>query len=281
MNRLAAVLAAVAALVAVPGGLAGAPAACAAADANTFAIAVDFGDVPGAPANTVTCVPVDDDDTAADALAKRAEMLGRPKPTYDNAGLLCSIDGFPQSSCGERTAAGYRYWSYWFGGESWSYASTGPAFHRARPGGSVGWRFQPQGAANATDPPPRFASRHSDLCPKAAASRATTTAPPAAPQPSPPAASPTTTTAVAGGAARPDSEGTAPTSAVAGAATSTSTVEPDEAADDAAAVAAGADGDDRTGGDDRDDGSRGALAVAALGFAAALGAAAAVRARRR
>ena len=276
MRRVTAFAAVVAAVVALPGGVAGGPAAC--ADENTFAIVVDFGSDPGAPsANTVTCVPVDSDDTAADALATRARMLGRPSPRYNNAGLLCSIDGFPEGGCGERTSAGYRYWSYWFGGDAWSYASTGPAFHRAKPGGVVGWRFQPAGTATASDPPPRSSARFAELCPppapagRAPATRAApspaTTAPPAGPAPTTPAEATAPTQA-------DEPEPMTAAASTAGPTTTTSTVF--EEGEFEVEAASGADGE-TTG----DASSSWPVAVGGLGVAAALGGAAVVRARRR
>ena len=269
MKRVAALAAVVAAFVAIPGGVVGGSAACA-ADENTFAIVVDFGDAPGAPSgNTVTCVPVDGDDTAADALVTRARMLGRPEPRYNNAGLLCSLDGFPESGCGERTSAGYRYWSYWFGGESWSYASTGPAFHRAKPGGVVGWRFQPTGTANSTDPPPRAPARFADLCPAAAT-------------PSTPSTPPTT-------AARPVST-TDPAQLPVTSEASTSTQQPEAAPTTTTTVALAAATSSTSSStapgviDERRDNSGGSswpVAVGGVAIAAALGGAAAIKSRRR
>lgn len=270
MRRLAALAAVVVAVAGVPGGIVGGTAACAAAE-NRFAVVVDFGDAPGAPSgNTVTCVVVDADDTAADALATRARMLGRPAPRYNNAGLLCSLDGFPDGGCGERTASGYRYWSYWFGGDSWSYASTGPAFHRAKPGDVVGWRFQPAGTATASDPPPRGSARFSTLCtPVSSASPTTvaTTRPPTTGA----AALPTTTTAVptAAGAA-PSTTSVPPPVSVS---SSTSSTTEDERLPEVA-TAPSQDGD-------RDGGSTWPVAIGGLAAAAALGGAAVVKSRRR
>lgn len=276
MRRVAALVAVVAAVVAVPGGAVGPTAACA-ADENRFALVVDFGDAPGAPSgNTVTCVPVDGDDTAADALVTRARMLGRPVPRYNNAGLLCSLDGFPESGCGERSAAGYRYWSYWFGGDAWSYASTGPAFHRAKPGGVVGWRFQPAGAGTAADPPPRASARFGDLCPpvRAAEAAPATTGPAVRQSPSPTSSSPATAAAPApaqGGA-------TSTTSALSGSDATTTTSSRDAADAEARApddeVAAPAVPDDNSS-------SSWPVAAGGLAVAAAVGAAAVVRSRRR
>ena len=38
-------------------------------------------------------------------------------------------------------ADGYRYWSYWTGGQSWSYSARGPGFLVPDDGAVEGWRF--------------------------------------------------------------------------------------------------------------------------------------------
>lgn len=271
MKSLAALAAVAAAVVTVPGGVVGGTAACAAED-NRFAIVVDFGDAPSAPsANTVTCVPVDGDDTAADALATRARMLGRPGPRYNNAGLLCSLDGFPESGCGDRTEAGYRYWSYWFGGDKWSYASTGPAFHRAKAGGVIGWRFQPTGTATASDPPPRASARFADLCPPVIAASTPPTS--AAPRSQAPTTAPTTAAPVGSPTSAPTatSTTTSPPPLAESSSTTTSIREEDEAGEFAVARDGGGEGEQ----------SSWPVAAGGVAVAAAIGGAAVMRARRR
>lgn len=284
MRHAAALAALVLATVALPGGAVGGSAACA-AEENRFAIVVDFGDAPGAPsATTMTCVPVDSDDTAADALVTRARILGRPRPTYNNAGLLCSIDGFPESGCGDRTATGYRYWSYWFGGEAWSYASTGPAFHRAKPGGVVGWRFQPNGVANSSDPPPRSSPRFGQLCPAAAAGNASPTTARPAPPPAPAPATPPPTNAPGAVPEQPatrstpaQTDSTTTTASLATATTSASDARSPVTTDSGAGSVAGDVPDERG----SSNGASWPLAAGGVGLAAALGVAAALKARRR
>jgi hypothetical protein len=269
VRHVAALAAVVAAFVAVPGGVVSGSAACA-DDETRFAIVVDFGDAAGAPSgNTVTCVPVDSDDTAADALVARARMLGRPVPRYNNAGLLCSIDGFPESGCGERSATGYRYWSYWFGGDAWSYASTGPAFHRAKPGGVVGWRFHDAGAGNPSDPPPRASAQFADLC----SPPPTTSAPSATSAPATPSTTGSATTAAATPATASSSTALpAPEPS----STTSSAVPPlkEERADNDTVAIVEQENDD-------DSGSSWPVAVGGLAVAATVGAAAAIKSRRR
>ncbi|RLL66584.1 hypothetical protein D7M15_06495 [Streptomyces sp. Z26] len=71
------------------------------------ALVVDFGtaaDAPSGerpPAPRTACARVDaGSGTAADALAAEAEPL-----RYNSDALLCAIAGYPESGCGERTAA--------------------------------------------------------------------------------------------------------------------------------------------------------------------------------
>lgn len=154
MRRLAIVIVPALAL-AVPAGLV-APQCAAATGEVTVTVIIDFGDVPGGPHGpSVACVPVAEDATGTELLAARARQLGTPPPRYDASGLLCAIDGLPVNGCGEATADGYRYWSYWHGhDDGWRYASIGPGGSAVDPGVTEGWRFV-DGAGSPDDPPPR------------------------------------------------------------------------------------------------------------------------------
>jgi hypothetical protein len=59
----------------------------------------------------------------------------------------------------------YRYWSYWTGGDQWTYSNRGPAFRSPPDGGVEGWRFvvSPRDGSQAT--PPGTASDYPQLCP--------------------------------------------------------------------------------------------------------------------
>lgn len=59
----------------------------------------------------------------------------------------------------------YRYWSYWNGGEQWTYSSRGPAFTVTPADGVEGWRFvvSPKDGSQATAP--AAASNYAQLCP--------------------------------------------------------------------------------------------------------------------
>ena len=62
----------------------------------------------------------------------------------------------------------YRYWSYWVGGDAWSYSSRGPGFRVPPDGGVEGWRFvvSPKDGSQAS--PPATASTYDQLCPRQA-----------------------------------------------------------------------------------------------------------------
>jgi hypothetical protein len=135
--------------------------ACAAGTVHV-AIVVDTG-----TGNSVSalCVPAGARDNGAMLLAERASMLGTPQPRYGTSGLLCAIDGFPATGCGERQNGRYAYWSYWHGSNgAWTYASVGPASTRVDPTVVEGWRWEPDGAASPVDPPPRVAPVASTIC---------------------------------------------------------------------------------------------------------------------
>lgn len=59
----------------------------------------------------------------------------------------------------------YRYWSYWVGGDTWSYSSRGPGFRVPPDGGVEGWRFvvSPKDGSQASAP--ATASTYDQLCP--------------------------------------------------------------------------------------------------------------------
>jgi hypothetical protein len=117
----------------------------------TVAIAVDGGQA-GAE---WSCVVVPQRSTGADVLVARAAQLGRPAPTYDSSGLLCTIDGAPNDgTCGNPTAGGYAYWSYWLASKgTWNYATTGPAGRRVADRSIEGWHFVRGGGTGADQAP--------------------------------------------------------------------------------------------------------------------------------
>ena len=72
-----------------------------------IAVVLDFGTAADAsggavpPAVRTECARIDDDGSAADALAAVAAPL-----RYDAGGLVCAIAGYPASGCGERASGG-------------------------------------------------------------------------------------------------------------------------------------------------------------------------------
>ena len=129
---------------------------CAAPMAETdvrVVVVVDPGD--GGPTSSA-CLVVPRGTTGSQVLARRAAMLGTAVPRYASSGLLCAIDGYPSSGCGERGGTGFRYWAYFSGTSGdWRYGNFNPFTRRVVDGDIEGWRFV-EGAGNGTDPPPRL-----------------------------------------------------------------------------------------------------------------------------
>ncbi|MBU3700594.1 MAG: hypothetical protein FGM58_00920 [Acidimicrobiia bacterium] len=115
-------------------------------------VVVDPGD--GGP-TSVACLVVPRGTTGSQVLARRAAMLGAAAPRYGSSGLLCAIDGYPSSGCGERGGTGFRYWANFSGTSGdWRYGNYNPFTRRVADGDIEGWRFV-EGVGNGTDPPPR------------------------------------------------------------------------------------------------------------------------------
>jgi hypothetical protein len=143
------------------------------------AFVVDFG---GSSSPVVGCVKVPASDTGYDALTAFTTQEHWAPPTYNSAGLLCSINGEPVApACGQGIVGGYQYWSYWFmtdGSGSWKYANRGASapVGSARNGQDVeGWRFQNPGPDNPSAPAPRAAPAYSSICASVTAALTTTT----------------------------------------------------------------------------------------------------------
>jgi hypothetical protein len=118
----------------------------------------------GADTPDVTCVAVGSGTSGSQVLVDRAHELGRPVPSYNESGLLCSVDGYPGTGCGTRSGDHFAYWAYFHGGASWTYANVGPAEWPVSAGDVEGWRFEPDGSGTPADPPPRSSSVWNDLC---------------------------------------------------------------------------------------------------------------------
>ena len=121
-------------------------------------IVVDPGS--GGAAST-RCMVVAEGTTGAQLLAQRARELGRAQPRYANSGLLCAIDAFPATGCGEAEGDGFSYWAHFSGTSgSWIYSSFNPFSRRLRDGDIEGWHFAVK-ASGTSAPPPRVAPSRS------------------------------------------------------------------------------------------------------------------------
>jgi hypothetical protein len=137
----------------------------AAADSVYVALVVDLGQGYGGSPRVVSgCVRVPPGKSGYDALTAFTQQMNWAPPSYNNAGLLCTIDGYPQSGCGQVVASGYDYWSYWHGDPgTWTYSSEG-ASRTMQTGDVEGWRFENPGHGNPTDPPPAAAPDFASIC---------------------------------------------------------------------------------------------------------------------
>ena len=141
------------------GGGGGGGVACPTPAAGQIRVAVVVDAVAlGSSVPSVVCVVVNNGATGVAALQARATLYGQPAPRFDISGLLCAIDGAPVApACGDAGPNGFQYWSYWAGGSSWTYATTGPATRHLTEGSVEGWRFSPGGADVGPATSPTFA----------------------------------------------------------------------------------------------------------------------------
>lgn len=126
---------------------------CASAGEVHAGLVVDFGTVDtgtARPANTSDCVA----DPGANGVTLLAKRFGKSGVRINSSGLICAIDGYPATGCGDHLPNGrYRYWSYWKGGSSWEYSSVGPAGRVVKDGTVDGWHFV-EGSASPADGAP-------------------------------------------------------------------------------------------------------------------------------
>jgi hypothetical protein len=173
-------------VLALPAAVAGVvpsavPGACASAEGQVqVTLVVDFGTVDavaGRPANTSDCLAIGSDGNGVTLLAQR---FGTSGVRINGSGLICAIDGYPATGCGDHQPNGsYRYWSYWKGGSEWIYSPVGPAYRRfsgSEDSRVDGWRFV-EGAANPNDPQPKAAA--TGICAPSDSSAPPVTGPPA------------------------------------------------------------------------------------------------------
>jgi hypothetical protein len=156
--------------------------AAGAATQVSVAFVLDFG---GSIGTVVGCVKVPSTDTGYEALTAFTQQEGEVQPTYASSGLLCSINGDPNSGCGTVVSGNYIYWSYWHGTSgTWQYSSVG-ASGTVVEGDVEGWRFQDPGTGRPNDPPPRATSDYTSIC-----GAVPSTPPPAVSPPGPTTTSP-------------------------------------------------------------------------------------------
>lgn len=256
-SRVAGALCIVAALVAGPAmAVPSLTGACASAGGGSVAVVVDFGGLPGGRNDVVVrCVaPGSPKSTGAQALADAGFSV-----RYDpSSGLLCGIDGYPSSGCGDRQGGGrqYKYWAYWRKGAgdpvAWTYASIGPASARVQAGDVEGWRYV-EGAGSPSDPAPRMAPDQAALC---------GVSPPAPPAPPPGGPGPAPSGGGGSGGAAPSvaspptaPAGEAPPATDAGAGTDPATPTDTPVPPDASVLGVSVDGAAPDGGGDGSDGA--------------------------
>ena len=132
-------------------------------------LVVDFGGANGTV--LVTCVVTAPGVSGEQVLEDQAGRLRYAQPSFCASGLIWTIDGYPGSTCPANPASDNAYWAYWHGGKTWTYSSVGAAGWTISRGDVEGWRFEPDGKANA----PRAPSSPRVL--EAAAASPTTTSP--------------------------------------------------------------------------------------------------------
>lgn len=62
-------------------------------------------------------------------------------------------------------ATTYRYWTYWTGGQSWTYSQRGPGFLVPTDAAVEGWRFAVSAQDGSSADPPASPSTYEQLCP--------------------------------------------------------------------------------------------------------------------
>jgi hypothetical protein len=170
---------------------------------------VDPGET-GPRAPQATCLVVAAGTSGSKVLAQRASELGLPSPRYTGSGLLCGLDGFPETACPVNNGGSYAYWAYFNGsGGGWSFGHDNPFVRRMVDGEIMGWRYT-TGSADGDAPIPRIAPSGSLFPPLTPA----TTAPAPAPLPSSGASSSGSTGGAGAGAVGGSSTSAAPSAPV-------------------------------------------------------------------
>jgi hypothetical protein len=119
-------------------------------------LVVDFGGRHGRV--LVTCMVTAPGLNGEQLLDEQAARLAYPQPSYCTSGLLWTIDGYPSTGCPANPGGDNAYWAYWHGGKTWTYAAVGPGGWKVSRGDVEGWRYEPDGKANAPRAPSNAAA---------------------------------------------------------------------------------------------------------------------------
>ena len=76
--------------------------------------------------------------------------------------VLVAAVGMPSAAHAETT---YRYWSYWVGGDTWTYSARGPGFRVPPDAGVEGYHFVVSPKDGSQAGPPNTAAGYDQLCP--------------------------------------------------------------------------------------------------------------------
>lgn len=133
---------------------------CPAAPAGQVQVAVVvLGGAPTSP--SIVCVVVPAGSDGLDALAARAQRVGKgaPRLGFGDA-FVCGIDGAPAApACGDSGPDGFSYWNYWTGGSTgWTAAETGAGDRTVTQGSVDAWVFGTWDFATTFPEPPAVSS---------------------------------------------------------------------------------------------------------------------------
>lgn len=76
--------------------------------------------------------------------------------------VITAVVAMPSAAHAETT---YRYWSYWVGGDTWTYSARGPGFRTPPDAGVEGYHFVVSPKDGSQAGPPNSASTYDQLCP--------------------------------------------------------------------------------------------------------------------
>ena len=124
-------------------------------------VVVDFGGPDGKV--LVTCVTAHAGETDAQVLQTQALSSATRFPATTNLAYFVPSTVIRPVDAGASPGGHYAYWAYWHGGRTWQYANDGPGETTVSKGDVEGWRFEPEGSASPSDPPPRAPSLASKL----------------------------------------------------------------------------------------------------------------------